>query len=446
MAAIALVTGVVYGLDDVAPPVSLVSLYLFAVVPVAVAWGLPYGVAVSLASMLTFNFLFLPPLYTFTLADSQNWVALSVYVVVAIVVAELAARVRRRAAEAEQREREEALLAEAATAFLQGRGVATELDALAGRVAGVLKAESARIELGPQRDPPAGESPHELRAGGRRIGTLYLREGAEPNLAIRRRFLPALASLLAVADERERLARDAVEAEALRRSDAIKTAVLRAVSHDLQSPLTAVIAATGTLRNPALTLTAEEQDGLLETVALEAGRLERLVRDLLDLSRLEAGAAAPAPEVWTVDELVAQALAEVGAGSERVRTSIPADVPPVWTDAVQLRRALANLLENALKFSPEDILVRVNATRKDVVLRVVDHGPGLTEGEAGRVFEPFYRTETEPTVRGSGLGLAISKGFVEANGGRIWAESKPGQGSSFAIALPVAPLPVPIES
>jgi two-component system sensor histidine kinase KdpD len=445
-AAIAAVTGVVYGLDGVAPTVSLVPLYLFAVVPVAAAWGLPYGVATSIASMLTFNFLFLPPLYTFTLTDSQNWVALTVYVVVAIVVAELAARARRRAAEAEQREREEALLAEAATAFLQGRGVATELAALSGRVADVLKAQSARIELGPQRDPPAGESPHELRAGGRRIGTLYLHEGSEPNLTIRRRFLPALASLLAVADERERLARDAVEAEALRRSDAIKTAVLRAVSHDLQSPLTAIIAAAGTLRSPGLELDASEHDGLLETIALEAGRLERFVRDLLDLSRLEAGAAAPLPEVWTVDDLVAQGLDELSVGSERVRTSIPADVPPVWADATQLRRALANLFENALKFSPEDILVRVNATRKDVVIRVVDQGPGMAEGELERVFEPFYRSETEPGVRGSGLGLAISKGFVEANDGRIWAESRPGQGSSFAVTLPVAPMPVPVES
>ncbi len=444
--AIAVVTGVVYALDGVAPTVSLVPLYLFAVVPAAVLWGLPYAVGTSIASMLTFNFLFLPPLYTFTLADSQNWVALAVFVVVAIVVAELAARVRRRAAEAEQREREEALLAEAATAFLQGRGVSTELDALAGRVAAVLKAESARIELGPQRDPPAGESPHELRAGARRIGTLYLREGSESNLAIRRRFLPALASLLAVAAEREHLAGDAVETEALRRSDTIKTAVLRAVSHDLQSPLTAIIAATGTLRNPALTLEAGEREGLLETVAIEAGRLERLVRDLLDLSRLEARAAAPAPEVWTVDELVGQALAEVGPGSERVRTSIPADIPPVETDASQLRRALANLLENALKFSAGDVLVRVNATRRDVVIRVVDQGPGMAEGELERVFEPFYRAGAEPIARGSGLGLAISKGFVEANGGRIWAESRPGQGSAFAVALPVASMPAPIES
>jgi two-component system sensor histidine kinase KdpD len=445
-AAIAAVTGVVYGLDGVAPTVSLVPLYLFAVVPVAAAWGLPYGVATSIASMLTFNFLFLPPLYTFTLADSQNWVALAVFVVVAIVVAELAARVRRRAAEAEQREREEALLAEAATSFLLGRGVETEIEALAVPVARVLRTESARIELGPQRAPPAGESPHELRAGGRRIGTLYLEEGSESNLEIRKRFLPALASLLAVAEERERLAGSAVEAEALRRSDTIRTAVLRAVSHDLQSPLTAIIAATGTLRNPSLALDGHERDELLETVAIEAGRLERLVRDLLDLSRLEAQAAAPAPEVWTVDELVGQALAEVGPGAERVRASIPADLPPVDTDATQLRRALANLLENALKFSSGDVLVRANATRRDVVIRVVDNGPGMAGEELDRVFEPFYRGGHEPTERGSGLGLAISKGFVEANGGRIWAQSRPGQGSEFAIALPAATLPVRVES
>ena len=224
---IALVTGIIYGLDVVAPTVSLVALYLFAVVPIAVVWGLTYAVPASIASMLTFNFLFLPPLYTFTLADTENWVALAIFLVTGIVVGDLAARVRRRAAEAEQREREEALLAEVATSFLQGTPVTEELDGLAERLRQILRAEHARVELGPQRDPPAGESPHELRAGTRRVGTLYLREGADPNLAIRRRFLPALASLLAVAIDRERLTGEALEAEALRKSDTVKTAVLQ---------------------------------------------------------------------------------------------------------------------------------------------------------------------------------------------------------------------------
>ena len=151
--AVAAATGLIYALDTIAPTLSLGVIYLLAVVPVAVLWGLAYAVGASIVSMLAFNFLFLPPLYTFTLQDSQNWVALAVYVVVAAAVSELAARARRRAAEAEQREREEAFLAELATSFLQGTAVSSDVDGLAVRVAEILKAGAARIELGPQRDP-----------------------------------------------------------------------------------------------------------------------------------------------------------------------------------------------------------------------------------------------------------------------------------------------------
>jgi len=439
---VAAVTGVVYGLDGVAPTVSLAPVYLFAVVPVALAFGISWAVVVSIASMLAFNFLFLPPLYTFTMADSRNWVALAVFVVVAVVVAELAARVRRRAADAEQREREESFLADVATSFLEGRRVTEELDSLADQIRVIVRAEGARIELGPCHVPPPGESPHELRTGYRYVGTLYLREGAEPNLEIRRRFLPALASLLAVAIDHERLSQEALEAEALRRSDAIKTTVLRAVSHDFQSPITAISTAAQSLRSGRLEIGEADRDKLLEAISTESDRLGRLVRDLLDLSRLQAGAAEPQLELWPVDELVGQALDELGPDAERVAVTVTDDLPLVRVDAGQVRRALANILENALKFTnPQDtVSIRVNATRRDVIIRVVDHGPGIPPAELERIFEPFYRSNGD--IRGSGLGLAIARGFVEANGGRIWAESRPGQGSSFAIALEAVAVPV----
>ena len=431
VAAVAAVTALIHGLDEFAPVLSLAALYLFAVVPIAILWGVAYAAGTSLLCMLAFNFFHLPPLHSLTLSDSENWIALVVYLVVAIVVGELAARVRQRAAEAEQREQEEALLADVATTFLSGRRVEDELDTLAARVAEVLRADAARIELGAQRDPPLGESPHELRAAGERIGTLYVREGPDSNLAIRRRFLPALASLLAVAAAHERLAHEALEAEALRKSDTIRTAVLRAVSHDLHSPLTAIITAVQTLRSPALHLAEEDRASMLETIETEATRLERLVRDLLDLSRLQAETAEPTQELWTIDELVGQALTDLGACAERVEVVIPADLPPVRADASQLRRVLANLLENALRFSPagETVAIRATATRREVVVRIVDHGPGIAASELERIFEPFYRTAGAVDVRGSGFGLAIARGFVTANGGRVWAESRPGQGS-----------------
>jgi two-component system, OmpR family, sensor histidine kinase KdpD len=437
---LAVVTLAIGLLKSFVPVLSLGTLYVFAVLPVAVGFGLVYAVLVSVASMLAFNWFYLPPVHTFTLSDSRNWFALAVYLVTAVVVSGLAASARRRATEAEQREVETALLADVAASLLEGGDVAGELGAISERVAAILKARSAAIVIGP--DPPASTTaaPIELRAGQRRVGTLELVEGGEPNLQARRRLLPALASLLAVAVDRERLANEAFEAEALRRSDTIKTAVLRAVSHDLRSPLTAIRAASDGLEDETLVLTADDRRELLDTISVEVRRLERVVDNLLALSRLQAGALAPVPEVWTVEDLVFGALAEVGRDTERVTVSVPPDTPPVTVDAVQVRQILSNLIDNALKFSPPEspVTVRVTRTRKEVILRVIDQGRGLPENELEHVFEPFYRGAPAQDQTGTGLGLAIARGFAEANGGRLWAESRPGQGAGFALALPPA--------
>jgi two-component system, OmpR family, sensor histidine kinase KdpD len=437
--AVALVTGVVFALRPVAPVLSLGVLYVFAVLPIAIVWGLPWAIGVSIASMLAFNFFFLPPRHTFALRDSENWVALAVYLFTAVVVSELAARARRRADDAEQQQREASLLAEIASHLLEGRRLDDQLDWIGSRVAQILGVESARIELGRSQQPHEGLSPYELAIGTRTVGTIYTDEHTEANLEVRKRFLPALASLLAVTSERERLTREALEAEALRRSDAVKTAILRAVSHDLRSPLTAIATAVGALRNKTLKLKPEDREELLETIDLEQGRLNRLVANLLEMSRLEAGAAAPAVELWTVDELIRQAVDDVSAnGRVRIRG---ADTQLVRVDATQIERVLANLLENALKFSPagSPVQVRVTATRADVIVRVVDQGPGIPEPELERIFEPFYRRSGERV--GTGLGLAIARGFAQANGARLWAESRPDQGATFALALSAADEP-----
>ncbi len=427
-------------LKSFVPVLSLGVIYVFAVLPIAVAFGLVYAVLVSIASMLAFNWFFLPPVHTFTLSDSRNWFALAVYVVTAVVVSGLAASTRRRATEAEQREVETALLADVATSLLEGGDVAGQLESIGERVAAILKARSASIVIGAEHDPATTGAPIELMAGTRRVGTLELVEGGEPNLAARRRLLPALASLLAVAVDRERLANEAFEAEALRRSDTMKTAVLRAVSHDLRSPLTAIRAASDGLEDETLTLTDADRRELLDTISVEVRRLERVVDNLLALSRLQAGALAPMPELWTVEDLVYEALAEVGRSTDRVNVSVPPDTPPVLVDAVQMRQILGNLIDNALKFSPEGspVTVRVNRTRKEVIVRVIDQGRGLPENELEHVFEPFYRGAPAQDQTGTGLGLAIARGFAEANGGRLWAESRPGQGAGFALALPPA--------
>jgi two-component system, OmpR family, sensor histidine kinase KdpD len=364
---------------------------------------------------------------------------------VAVVVSVLATRVRDRAAEAEQREREAALLAEIASELLGGTPVEDELPRIAQRVADVLGVSQARIELGPERSLRADDDPYPLVVGDRTVGRLCLSEHEEAHLDVRRRFLPGLASLLAVASDRERLQREALDAEALRRSDTIKTAVIQAVSHDLRTPLATIEAALGGLEGGVAGLTEADRAELLDTIRVELARLERLIENLLDLSRLQAGAARPRPELWTADELVGQALEQL-PDADRVVVSVPHDLPPASVDASQVQRVLANLLENALKFSPpaEPVNVRFAATRKELLVRVVDRGPGIPEQEHELVFEPFHRYEGAPPTRGAGLGLAIARGFAEANGGRVWVESREGQGATFVLALPAAEVPAPV--
>ncbi len=255
----------------------------------------------------------------------------------------------------------------------------------------------------------------------------------------------ALQSLREVTAERERLAGEAVEAEALRRSDAMKTALLRAVSHDLRSPLMAILTSAGALNHGGLELEDADRRELTETILGEAERLDQIVSNLLDLSRLQAGAAAPEPGDWPVDDLVLQALDGIEAGN-RVEVHLTEDDPPlVHADPHQVERVVANLVENALRYSgDEPVQVQVRQTGSDVLIRIVDHGPGIARGEAERIFEPFQRGSLTEAIRGAGLGLAIARGFAEANGGRIFVESHAGQGATFVLALPLASTPAEV--
>ena len=413
---LALVTGAIELLKPHIPVLSLAVLYLLAILPVAVFWGVVYAVGMSVASMLAFNWFFLPPLYTFTLADSRNWFALLVFLVTAVVVSQLAARSRRQA-------RESALLARIATSLLERGSVGDELERIAAESAEALQAAHVRIDL----ETPGVEIGLE---GERRAGA-----GA------RRRLLPALRSLLRVAVDRERLAGEAFEAEALRRSDAMKTALLRAVSHDLRSPLMAILTSAGALAHGELSLDRGDRRELTETILAEAERLDRLVGNLLELSRLQAGAASPEPGEWAADDLVLQAVDAVATAASRVEVSLPDESPFVRVDLHQVERALANLLENALRYSPasEAVQVQVRTTEAEVLVRVVDRGAGIAAGEERRIFEPFQRGSRTGDTRGAGLGLAIARGFAEANGGRLWAESHVGQGTTFILALPRVP-------
>jgi two-component system sensor histidine kinase KdpD len=441
-ASVALTTVALFPLRDVAPVVSLGVVYLLAVLLVSTFWGVWLGVATAIASALAFNFFHLPPTGRLTIADSENLVALGIFLVTAGVASTLAERARARAAEADERRREADLAAELARLLLRGEDLAGSLRTTSARLAAVLELPSAAIELGVAA-PGERRLAFALHEGPRQIGTLVLPAGI-PEPALRRvqeRVVPALQALLAAALERDRLLGEAVETRALRRSDVVKTALLRAISHDLRSPLTAILAAAEPLARG--TLDEADRRELAESIEQEAVRLSRLIDDLLDISRLEAHAVEPRPEWCSIDEVLQTAAEGTGCPEGTFSFALDPDLPLVRADAVQLERTFANVLGNAARHSGgHSVSIRARAVQHRMLVRVVDRGPGIPPAQRERVFEPFYRAGTPGEgYRGSGLGLAIARGFVEANGGRIWVESLPGQGTAFVVELPLEPVP-----
>jgi len=369
VAALGVATGLVYAVKPIAPVLSLGVLYTPAVLAAAVLFGAVWAIAVAVAAMLAFNFLFLPPVHTLTLADARNWTALAVYLLTAIVCSNLATSARRRAAEAEQRERESALLADASAAVLGEE----PLDEIRERAQHVL----------------AGELAHA-------------------------RFEAGVESLLALAEQR-------LHAEAVRRSDALKTLVLQAVSHDFRTPIATIRAAVDGLQAPDLTLSPEDRAELLDTIALEVARLARFVESVLDLSRLEAGVAAPRTEVWEIDDVLARAVLDLPAG-DRIRVNVADGLPPVAVDAAQIQRVLANVLDNALKYSAAGVEVLAHTDGVRVLVDVLDEGGA-------------------PIRPGLGLGLTIAHGFAEANGATLELLPREGGGTRARLSLPMQRIP-----
>jgi two-component system, OmpR family, sensor histidine kinase KdpD len=423
---VALTTLLVYPLKHAAPVLSLGVVYMLIVLVVASIWGFWLGAATALASALAFNFFHIPPTGRFTINSGENWVALAVFFIAAVLVSSITEVARRRAEEAEQRRQEADLSAEMARLLLRGGRLEETLPAVSERLARALDLPSASIVT---RAEP-GTFP--LREGSRQIGTLTV-AGPEPVLRrIQVRIVPSLEALLAAALEREELMNDRVETAALRRSDVIKTALLRSVSHDLRSPLTAILTSA-----EALKIDPDEREALASAIIEEATRLSRLIDNLLDLSRLEAEAAEPRPEWSSIEEVINAAIEDVPEGEFKL--AVDGDLPPVRADPAQLERAFANLLDNAYRHSGgHPVSVRARDVGGRILVRVVDRGPGIPKAQQERVFEPFYRSGTDATGhRGSGLGLAIVRGFIEANGGRVWVESLPDQATSFVVELPV---------
>ena len=438
VAAVAITTALIYPLREVVPAVSTGVTYLIAVLLISTIWGLRLGLLTALLSALCFNFFHIPPTGRLSISDGENWVALVVFFVAAAIASTLAELARSRAEDAELRRREANLSADLARLLLVGVAPDQALGDVSRRLAEAMGIEWAVVAFDADRAnrPDAVVIP--LAVDGEPDAVLLVPAaiGSEQREQLSERVAPALATLLTAAVERRRLGAEAVEAQALRRSDELKTALLRSVSHDLRTPLTSIVAAGEALGSAGIT--AEERAELAEVVQLESTRLSRLVDQLLDLSRLEAGAADPRREWSSLEEIVHAAADQIPGGGFEL--AFEPGLPLVNADGAQLERALVNVLENAKGHSAgEPVSVHGRAVGSRLVLRIVDRGIGVPQSELERIFEPFYRGESARSSGrgGSGLGLAIAQGFVTANGGTIRAESLPSQGTAVVIELPV---------
>jgi two-component system sensor histidine kinase KdpD len=465
-----------------APSISLV--FLTAVLASAASWGLLPSLFACLVSVLSYNFFFLPPLYTFTIADPENVVALVFFLITAVIASNLAASVRAQAVTAQIRARTTDELYQFSRKLAAIGTLDDLLWATTYQVAAMLKVrvvmllpegESIAVRAGYppedtldegdlaaarwswQHDRPAGRGADTL-PGARRL-YLPLRTGRGPVAVLgiesdrpgpllapdQRRLLDALASLAALSIERISLAEDVDRARLLAETERLRSALLTSLSHDLRTPLASILGAASSLESYDDLLDAAGKRDLLRTIQEEAERLGRFVANLLDMTRLEAGALSPRREPADLGEVVGSALARAGKvlATHRVEVDIAPDLPAVDLDVVLFEQALFNVLDNAAKYAPPGSLVTLRAWHEpaasEVRLQVMDEGPGLPVDAVERVFEKFYRVQAADRQRvGTGLGLAITRGFLEAMGGRVEAANRGERGGAvFTLVLPV---------
>jgi two-component system sensor histidine kinase KdpD len=290
-------------------------------------------------------------------------------------------------------------------------------------------------------DPNAIAAP--LRVDDRVLGEMHVLPQAQQFLhASQRQLLATLASQAALAVERARLVAEAAEAQALAASDRLKSALLSSVSHDLRTPLVAVKGIATALREHDVPWNSAVAEQMLDTLADEADRLNRLVGNLLDMSRIEGGALNPARQWEDIGDIIGGVLSRLRPQlhGRKLAVNIPADLPLVWANAALLDQVLTNLIDNALKYTPDQTPITISAEVRDadVWIAVADRGPGITAEAFPHIFDKFFRViGPERHADGTGLGLAISKGIVEAHGGAIWAENQPAGGARFVFTLPL---------
>jgi two-component system sensor histidine kinase KdpD len=431
-------TALIFPLRSAAPAVSLGVVYLLVVLLVSSYWGLWLGLLTSVTSAAAFNWFHIPPTGRFTISNTENWVALAVFLAAATIASTLAEVARAGLADARRRQEEADLAADMARILLGGTSLRDALPVASDRLARALRLDIAQLRLD-SGDAPEGAVVIELDVGPARNASMTVAPVAEAAQLerLRTRVAPSVGALLSAAIDREDLQSEVVETQALRRSDVIKTALLRAVSHDLRTPLTSIMTAAEAVRSPSID--PVDRDELVAVITDEAERLARLVDNLLDLSKLQAGAAEPRADWVSIDDVVRTAAEHLdGRAGAPIHLSLDRDLPLIEADAAQLERVFVNLLENAQRFSGESpVQVRARVVGRHLKVRVIDGGPGIPARELPHLFEPFRQGHDPRGHTGAGLGLAIVKGFVEANGATVSAESLPGQGAVFAIDFPL---------
>jgi two-component system sensor histidine kinase KdpD len=423
--------------------------YVLAAVAAAMVGGVWPGLVASVLSFLALNFFFTPPFHTFTVGKTQDLVALAVFLVVSATVGALVSRVLIQRTRAERREREARVLQHLGTRLLSGVPSGEVLASLGRSLTdlfGLARCEIA-TEMAEQpiviqgTEPATGAEPVlvPMVARDREIGRIVVvpGDGHRGLGADERSVIETLANQIALAIESIRLASEAQQARVDAESNRLQAALFSSVTHDLRTPLASITASVSGLLEPGTSLTSEDRRELLETIRQEADRLNRLVGNFLDLSRMRAGALTPSRGPAALDEVIEGVVArlEPFLRGHEVRLLLRDNLPEIPVDVLQIDQVLTNVLENAARFSPPGRRITVAAGRWDggVQIRISDQGPGVPAEQRERVFEPFVRGEGSS---GTGLGLAISRAIVEGHGGRIRIADAPAGGTAVVIELP----------
>jgi two-component system sensor histidine kinase KdpD len=449
--AIAIVTGVLFALREVLDTTLVALLYLIPLGMITAFWGLGPGLTSALLTFLTFNYFFIKPYYEFAVHRPIDVVILVIFLIVAVVISQLVGRMQAGLSAATAREREATQLYELSTALAGMHDVHAIAQILAGQVQAVFQGEAVEVVTsGPDAisvSLPEGGTPRRkpervipIQAARGELGEIRLWRLA-PSLARGElRLYQTFASQGALALERARLAEAEARARVLEESDRLKSAILSSVSHELRTPLSTIKAAASSLRSNEVSWDSAARPELVAAIDDATDHLNMLVGNLLDMSRIEAGAHQPKRDWNMLPEIIGSVLARMKnlTAGHTIALHLPDDLPLAPLDYVQMEQVFTNLISNSVKYAPAGSVIGIRAFADGEWLRVVvsNQGPQVPREHLERIFDKFFRITAADRVTGTGLGLSICKGIIEAHGGRIWAENIP-EGLTVNFTLPL---------